>query len=64
MVAVDMDWILDTHFGDKNYGGLWMDCVCPLMDQTWWSGVDNARVKEGKRVIFSGLCSRLPCSRK
>ena len=26
---------------------------------TWWSGVDDQRVKEGKRLIFPGLPSRL-----
>ena len=31
---------------------------------TWWSGVDNERVKEEKRLIFPGLRSRLSCSRE
>ena len=26
--------------------------------RTWWSGVDDERVKEGKRLIFPGLHSR------
>ena len=26
---------------------------------TWWSGVDDERVKEGKRLIFPGLPSQL-----
>ena len=30
---------------------------------TWWSGVDE-RVKEGKRLIFPGLCSRPSSSRE
>ena len=25
---------------------------------TWWSGVDNKKVKEKKRLIFSGLCRK------
>ena len=25
------------------------------MDQTWWSGVDDKKVKERKRLIFLGL---------
>ena len=31
---------------------------------TWWSGVDDERVKEGKRLIFPGLCSQLSCSKE
>ena len=31
---------------------------------TWWSGVDNEKVKEEKRLIFPGLRSRLSCSRE
>ena len=31
---------------------------------TWWSGVDGERVKEGKRLIFPGLHSRLSHSRE
>ena len=31
---------------------------------TWWSGVDDERVKEGKRLIFPGLRSRLSGSRE
>ena len=31
---------------------------------TWWSGVDDERVKEGKRLIFPGLCSQISCSRE
>ena len=31
---------------------------------TWWSGVDDERVKEGKKLIFPGLCSRLSRSRE
>ena len=31
---------------------------------TWWSGVDNERVKEGKRLIFPGLNSWLSRSRE
>ena len=30
----------------------------------WWSGVDDERVKEVKRLIFPGLYSRLPRSRE
>ena len=26
---------------------------------TWWSGVNDEKVKEGKRLIFPGLCSQL-----
>ena len=29
---------------------------------SWWSGVDDERVKEGKRLIFPGLRSRLSSS--
>ena len=25
--------------------------------ETWWSRVHDEKVKEGKRLIFSGLCS-------
>ena len=32
--------------------------------RTWWSRVGDERVKERKRVIFPGLCSRLSCSRE
>ena len=32
--------------------------------RTWWSGVDDERLKEGKRQILPGLCSRLPRSRE
>ena len=32
--------------------------------ETWWSGVDNERVKEGKRLIFPGLHSQLLRSRE
>ena len=31
---------------------------------TWWSGVDDKKVKEGERLIFPGLRSRLPHPRK
>ena len=31
---------------------------------TWWSGVDNEKVKEEKRLIFPGLRSRLSRSRE
>ena len=31
---------------------------------TWWSGVNDERVKEGKRLIFPGLCSQLSHSRE
>ena len=31
---------------------------------TWWSGVYDERVKEGKRLIFPGLRSRLSGSRE
>ena len=31
---------------------------------TWWSGVDNEKVKEEKRLIVPGLRSRLSCSRE
>ena len=31
---------------------------------TWWSGVDDERVKEEKRLICPGLCSRLSLSRE
>ena len=31
---------------------------------TWWSRVDDEKVKEGERLIFPGLCSRLLHSRK
>ena len=31
---------------------------------TWWSGVDDGKVKEGKRLIFPGLCSQLSYSRE
>ena len=31
---------------------------------TWWSGVDDERVKERKRLIFPGLRSRLSSSRE
>ena len=31
---------------------------------TWWSRVDDERVKEGKRLIFLGLCSRLSSCRE
>ena len=31
---------------------------------TWWSGVDDERVKEGKRLLFPGLCSQLLRSRE
>ena len=31
---------------------------------TWWSGVDDERVKEGKRLIFPRLRSRLSRSRE
>ena len=31
---------------------------------TWWSGVDNERVKEGKRLIFPGLNRGLSRSRE
>ena len=30
-------------------------CWGPLMDGTWWSGVDDKKVKERKRLIFLGL---------
>ena len=39
-------------------------CVGPLMDRTWWSGVDDEKVKEGKRLIFPGLVSRFSRSRE
>ena len=32
--------------------------------RAWWSGVDDERVEEGKRLIFPGLRSRLSCSRE
>ena len=31
---------------------------------TWWSRVDDEKVKEGERLIFPGLRSRLSRSRK
>ena len=31
---------------------------------TWWPRVEDERVKEGKRLIFPGLHSRLPRSRE
>ena len=31
---------------------------------TWWSTVDNEKVKEGKRLIFPGLHKRLSSSRE
>ena len=31
---------------------------------TWWSRVNDERVKERKRLLFPGLCSRLSCSRE
>ena len=31
---------------------------------TWWSGVDDERVKEGKRLTLPGLGSRLSHSRE
>ena len=31
---------------------------------TWWSRVDNEKVKEGKRLIFPGLHNRLSHSRE
>ena len=34
------------------------------MTGTWWSGVDDEKVKEGERLIFPGLHSRLSSSRK
>ena len=30
----------------------------------WWSGVDDEGVKEGKRLVFPGLRSRLSHSRE
>ena len=32
--------------------------------RSWWSGVDDERVKEEKRLIFPGLCSQLLCTRE
>ena len=32
-------------------------CWGPLMARTWWSRVDDKKVKEGKRLIFPGLYS-------
>ena len=32
--------------------------------RTWWSRVDDEKVKEGERLIFPGLRSRLPHPRK
>ena len=32
--------------------------------RAWWSRVDDEKVKEGKRLIFPGLCSRLSNSRQ
>ena len=31
---------------------------------TWWSRVDDEKVKEGERLIFPRLRSQLSCSRK
>ena len=31
---------------------------------TWWSRVNDERVKEGKRLIFPELCSWLSCPRE
>ena len=31
---------------------------------TWWFRVNDERGKEGKRLIFPGLCSRVPHSRE
>ena len=43
-------------------------CSAPVLvlywTGTWWSRVDDKKVKEGKRLIFPGLCSRLSCSRE
>ena len=35
-----------------------------VVSRTWWSGVNDKKVKEGKRLIFPGLCSRPPRSRE
>ena len=32
--------------------------------RTWWSGVDDEKVKEGKRLIFPGLHSQISCCRE
>ena len=32
--------------------------------RTWWSGVDDKKVKEGKRLIVPGFCSRPSRSRE
>ena len=47
----------------------WKKSECPSMlvlywTGTWWSGVNNERVKEGKRLIFPGLHSWLSRSRE
>ena len=43
----------------KNY-----DLLVLYWTGTWWSRVNDERVKEGKRLIFSGLCSQLSRSRE
>ena len=48
--------------------GLQGDPTSPLLflywTRTWWSGVNDERVKKGKKLIFPGLCSRLSHSRE
>ena len=47
--------------------GVHQGCILLLVlywTGTWWSGVDNERVKEGKRLIVPALRSRLSRSRE